>query len=96
MRLTARVVAIAYFCFGFVNGAIFYLAPGGNSRILGLIRRSQEMYPWLQPWQNQQPFVFDFKPLIAIGVCMSLAVVIMPIYFLITRKAAFEKAATAR
>ena len=96
MKLTARVVAIAYFCFGFVNGAIFYLAPGGNSRILNLITRSQEIFPWMQPWQNQQPFVLDFKPLIAVGVCMGLAVVMIPIYFLITRKAAFEKAAASR
>jgi hypothetical protein len=95
VRLTARVAAIIYFCFGFVNGAIFYLAPGGNSRVLDLIRRSQEMYPWMQPWQNPQPFAFDFTPLIAAGACIGLAAVMIPVYFLITRKAAFEKAATA-
>lgn len=95
MKLTARIVAIAYFCFGFVNGAIFYLAPGGNSRISALIKTSQEIYPWMQLSQNQ-PFMFDFTPLIAVGACMGLAVVMIPLYFLITRKAAFEKAAAAR
>jgi hypothetical protein len=95
MRLPARVVAIAYFCFGFVNGAVYYLAPGANSRILDLIRKSQELFQWMQPFPNQQLLVLDFKPLLTIGACIGMAVVLVPLYFLITRKAAFEKAAAA-
>jgi len=96
LRLTARIVAIAYYCLWFVNAAAFYLAPGGHSRILNLMQRSYEMFPWSQPWQNQQPLIFDPTPFMAIGACIGLIANLIPLYFLISRKEAFEKAAAAQ
>ena len=96
LRLTARIVAIAYCCFMFASTATFYLAPGGSSRVQDVLRRSEAMFPWIQPWQNQQSFLFDARPFMVVGACIGLAALLVPLYFLITRKGAFEKAAAAR
>jgi hypothetical protein len=96
LRFTARLVAIDYFCFVFINTAVFYLVPGAHARMLDLIRRSWAMFPWVQPWQNQQLFLLDATPLMMMGSFVGLVTLLIPLYFLITRKAAFEKAATAR
>jgi hypothetical protein len=95
LRLMARIVAIGYYCFVFLNAAAFYLAPGARLRMLDLIHRFDSMFPWKQPWQNQQPFLFDTTPFMIMGACMGLVMLLIPLYFLITRKAAFEKAAAA-
>ena len=96
LKLTARVVAIAYYCFIFVSTAVFYLAPGVHSRMVDLMRRAQAMFPWTRPLQDQQAFLFDPTPLMVMGACLGLAATLVPLYFLVTRKDAFEKAATAR
>jgi hypothetical protein len=96
LRLTARIVAIAYYCFMFASTATFYLAPGQGSRVQDVLRRSEAMFPWIQPWQNQQSFPFDARPFMIVGACISLAALLVPLYFLITRKGAFAKAAAAR
>ena len=96
LNSTARIVAIAYCCFVFASTAAFYLTPGGSSRMLNLMQRSEAMFPGIQPWQTQQTFVSYGTPFIVLGACVSLATFLVPLYFLITRKVAFEKAAAAR
>jgi hypothetical protein len=92
LKPAARIVCIWYLAFGFVNASVFYLAPGAHARMLALIEKQQSMFPWMRPWQNQAWLQTDLTPLLVIGGCVGLAVLILPVYFLITRKQAFEKA----
>ncbi len=95
LRPAARVVGIWYFVFAFANAAVFYLTPGGHARMLTLLERQRSMFPWMQPWQNQSGFAFDPAPFMVIGMIVGLAWLLVPLYFLVTRKQAFEKAGAA-
>lgn len=95
LKPTARIVGIWYLAFGFVNAAVFYLAPGGRTRMLSLIEKQQSMFPWMQPWQTQIWQQIDLTPFLVLGACVGLAGLMVPMYFLITRKQAFERAALA-
>jgi len=93
LKPAARTAAITYFVFGAVNTAVFYLAPGGRARGLVLMESQQSMFPWMRPFQNQPQFLFDPTPMFVIGAVAGVLGAAIPIYFLITRKLAFEKAA---
>jgi hypothetical protein len=95
LRPAARVVCIWYLAYGFVNAAVFYLAPGGHARMLALIEKQQSVFPWIPPGQNQFLQQVDLTPLLIVGACVGLAVLAVPLYFLITRRQAFETAGTA-
>ena len=95
LRPAARIVCIWYLAYGFVNAAVFYLAPGGHARMLSLIEKQQSMFPWIQPGQNQFLQQVDLTPLLIVGACVGLAVLAVPLYFLVTRRQAFESAGTA-
>jgi hypothetical protein len=95
LKPAARTVCIWYLAFGFVNATVFYLAPGGHARMLALIEKQQSMLPWMQPWQSQMWQQMDLTPLLIVGACFGLAFLLVPLYFLITRRQAFETAAGA-
>jgi len=95
VKPAARIAAIIYFVFGFVNSAVFYFAPGGHARMLGLLESQQSMFPWMRLFQSQTEFRFDFGPLLMVGAVLGLVVISVPLYFLLTRKIAFDKAAAA-
>ena len=78
--------------------AIFYLAPGGRARVLDMMQKSQASMPWI-PSQSEQywsPAQFVTGPILIMMGCFALLWILVPLYFLITRKQAFEKAAAAR
>lgn len=91
----ARVAGVGYFGFAFVNTVVFYFAPGSRARVLALAEQQQSMFPWMTLWQRDAPFQFDLTPFLLIGACVGMAFIAVTIYFLITRKAAFETAALA-
>jgi hypothetical protein len=93
LKPAARMAAIIYFVFGAVNTAIFYLAPGSHTRLAALLATEQTMFPWMQPLQSQPQFLFDPAPMLVIGGVAGAVAATIPLYFLITRKAAYEKAA---
>jgi hypothetical protein len=93
LKPVARTAAIVYFIFGFLNGAVFYFAPGGHARMLALMESQQSMFPWMRLIQDQPEFHFDSTPFIVMGAVSGLIGITVPLYFLITRKVAFEKAA---
>jgi hypothetical protein len=95
VKPAARMAAIAYFVFAFVNSAVFYFAPGGHARMLGLLENQQSIFPWMRLLQNQTEFHFDFGPFLIMGAVLGLAVTCVPLYFLVTRKMPFENAAAA-
>ncbi len=93
LKPAARVAAIAYFAFAFVNTAVFYFAPGGRARMVALLESQQSMFPWMRLWQNHPEFQVDLTPSLVLGAAAGLVLVIVQIYFLVTRKLAFERAA---
>ena len=93
LRPAARTAAIIYFLFGFVNSAIFYFAPGGHARMLALIESQQTMFPWMRLFLTHPEFQFDPTRFMVIGYAGGVIGIMVPLYFLITRKVAFEKAA---
>ncbi len=94
LKPTARIAAIVYSVFGAVNAAVFYLAPGGHARMLALMQYQQSMFPWMRVLPNQPEYHFDTTPFMVMGAVCGLIGMMVQLYFLITRKVAFEKAAT--
>ena len=96
LKSVARRVAVGYFMFTFVNSAVFFFAPGGRARLLDLMERQQAMFPWMRLWQSQFALRFDLTPFLVIGACVGAVSLAVQLYFLITRKEAFETAARAQ
>jgi hypothetical protein len=90
LRPAARIAAIIYFGFGFLNMAVFYLAPGGRDRTLALLGSQKSMLPWMKMFSSQPDFQFDPTPFLVLGVIAGLIGIVVPIYFLVTRKVAFQ------
>lgn len=88
----ARMAAILYFVFGAVNTSVFYIAPGGHARAAALMDSQKSMFPWMRLYQSQTQFVFDPTPFVVVGSLIGVIVAMIPVYFLITRRLAFEKA----
>lgn len=93
LRETARRVGIAVYVFGFVNSAVFYFAPGGSGRLRTLVEMQSSLFPWMQPWPGRQFAQFDPMPLMIVGTVVGLVAILAPLYFLVTRKEAFQNAA---
>lgn len=91
----ARKAAIAYFVVGFINVEIFYLLPGGADRMLSLLMRQQASLPWGRMGQAQDIFQGNLKPLLIIGAFAAVVGFVVPLYFLITRKYAFDRSDSA-
>jgi len=94
LKPAARLVGIGYFAFTFVNSAIFFLAPGSGARMQSLIEWQEKMFPWGQLWQSQAALISDLRPMFVVDGCFGLALADVPVYFLFTRKQAFERAAS--
>jgi hypothetical protein len=85
---TARIACIAYYVFAIFNIGTFYFAPGARDRILTLVSASQAMFPWMKQMRESGPQL-DLVPLMTLGGVIGLLGVLVPLYFLITRKEAF-------
>jgi len=100
LQRLARSVGVAYYSFFLVNMAVFYLAPGGRSRMLELMQKSLPSFPWSATfrWQNQinPEFTSMLSKGFVMGACMGLVGLLVPLYFLVTRKEAYERAAAGR
>jgi hypothetical protein len=95
MKPAGRLTAIGYFIFTFVNLAVFYFAPGGRARMARLMDLQQSMFRWMRSSQEVSPFSGEFMPFIIIGVIAGLVLWLVPLYFLVVSKPAFDKAAKA-
>jgi hypothetical protein len=95
-KLLAREIAIGYFAFAFVNTAVFYLAPGGQGRMVSLLSIQGNMFPWMAALQNSSGLGIDPTPMFRLMSVVGLLPIPVILYFLITRKRAFEKAASAK
>jgi hypothetical protein len=86
----ARQAGIALYGFGFINMIAFYFTPGAHARMLALMESQNSMFPWFKVLPNQPQFHFDPTPFSTIFGILGTVVIAVPIYFLITRRAAFE------
>jgi len=95
LRPLARTIGVAYYYCLLVNMAVFYLAPGGRSRTLDMLQKSYASMAWIHGQPNQYWNFTQFinVPFLIMMVCFGLLWILVPLYFLVTRKAAFEKAA---
>ncbi len=96
LKPLALQVGVGYFLFAFVNSAVFFLAPGGRARTLSLVEHQRAMFPWMQAWQGQSAFRFDLTSFIVVGASVGTIFLVAQLYFLVTRREAFETAARAR
>ena len=95
LKRFARVAGIAYFTFAFVNSAIFYYAPGARGRLRALLDADQTIFPWMRLWPSKPESQIDIVPILLLGGALGLILLAVPLYFLVTRKQAFEEAAQA-
>lgn len=72
---------------------IHVCAPGAHERARLLMESEQAMFPWMLVLQGQPEFQIDATPFFVVGAVAGLIGITIPLYFLITRKFAFEKAA---
>ena len=89
----ARLLAIGYFAFGLVNTAVFALIPGGHARMAALFEWQQTHMTGFVPAADQAPAPFDVVNLIYYSMAASTLLMLVPLYFLVTNKRAFESAA---
>lgn len=92
----ARSVGVVYYFFFLINTAVFYLAPGGRSRMRALLDAQSTMFPWMRYIQGRPELQFDATPALLAGGVTGLVCIAIPLYFLMTRKQAFEAAAAIR
>jgi hypothetical protein len=90
----ARKAAIGLYGFGLLNTAVFYFAPGGRARMVALMENQRSMFGWETMLPNQPLVHMDLGPLFPIFAMLGLIGAALPIYFLMTRKAAFERNST--
>jgi hypothetical protein len=95
MKPAARLIGIAYFIFNLFNIGVFYLAPGSRARMTRFLDLQQSMFPWM-PSQADSPFHIDIMPFLIVGAIGGLALSLVPVYFLVAAKPAFDKAARAQ
>lgn len=90
LRPWARQLGIALYGFGFINIVAFYITPGARGRFQALMGSQNSMFPWLKAIPNQPHFPFEAQPFLTLVALFGMAVIALPIYFLVTRRAAFE------
>lgn len=90
LRPAARLAAIFLLVFGVLNSAVFMFAPGGRTRVSLLMNNQQSIYPWVPAMRSQTGFGMDSTPFFILGSIAGLVCAGIQIYFLITRKSAFE------
>jgi hypothetical protein len=91
LKPIARAAAIVYFVFGALNSGTFFLAPGAHARVLAIMEWERSKFHWMGTFQSQLSFQTDPTPFAVLGSMTGLVMIAVQIYFLTTRKLAFEK-----
>jgi hypothetical protein len=86
LKPLCRTIAIFLYCFGALNTAVFYLAPGRETRLKAVLSWN----PFLPQPYMQFPTAF-----LLVGAVGGTMLVFVLIYFLVTNKPAFDPPATA-
>jgi len=88
LKPLARLVSIGYFVFGILSSSVFFLAPGHDARVTELMARRQAFLPFTSTSQFVPPAV-PTNRLMVVGLAVGLLGTALPLYFLVTRRAAF-------
>ena len=83
----ARLVGIGYLVFAILNSAVFFFAPGARARLARILELQHSLFPGLQGAPPQM----DPMPFIVVGGVIGFLAALVPLYFLIAKKHAFEK-----
>jgi hypothetical protein len=90
----SRIVTIAYYAYAAISGLLFWILPGRNARYQILMAESLRI--WHIPTMSQSP---ELAPGMSFWFLMSAvgtaAISVAAIYFLVTRRVAFERCAMA-
>lgn len=93
LKPVARSVGVYFYSF-FLANSMTFLLPGGSARKMEMLHKFYESYPWMKlPTGEQFDFPFDITPFLWIGFIVGVATLAVQLFFLITRKEAFERAA---
>lgn len=92
LKPAARLVAIGYLIFGLVNSSVFFLAPGREARFTELFARQHAAFPFMTPTAPTQNLPAHMAMIF--GLVIGVAGAAVQIYFLATRRAAFETASS--
>lgn len=84
LRPAARLAAIGLTVFWTLSGAVFLLAPGRGERLQTYVHEVTRAIPGPQTF-----LLAEMGPFLAASLVFGLALVILTLYFLITRKRAF-------
>lgn len=92
LRPAARTSALAYFTFNLLNITVFYLGPDHEARIAAFMESQASMTRWADamkayPQAQVQPTFFIIS-----GFVLGVIAIAVQMYFLLTRKAAFQAA----
>jgi hypothetical protein len=90
----ARRAAIAAYIFGLLNSAVFNFAPGGTARVRAFMDMQAQVFPWTRTPQSGQIPQFDPTLFMKMGAGLGVVAAVVPLYFLLTRKHAFDKVST--
>ena len=90
----ARLAGIGYFAFALANSAVFFFAPGARARMMRAVELQHSMFPWMRDLPKAS-YQIDPMPFLLMGAVMGLAFCLVPLYFLITNKKAFERSPAA-
>lgn len=83
----SRPVAIAFYLFGTLNAVVLYFLPGREERLQRLYTESLQM--WHMP--NSGTRMPSMQPILLLGTIGAIAFAAVAIYFLVTRRSAFER-----
>ncbi len=95
LQPTARMVGIVYFVFATSNSVVFFLAPGAKARMAALLEWQKSFLTFGQLSSISTQMQFDPTPFYFVGFFVGVAAAAVQIYFLVTRKAAFDKVVRA-
>lgn len=92
LRPIARTLALAYFTFSLLNIAVFYLGPGHQARVAAFIDTQTSMMRWMGPAGAYSQEQFHPASFLIVGFVSGAIAIAAQMYFLFTRKAAFQSA----
>jgi len=92
LKPLARTLALVYFAFSLLNIAVFYLGPGNKARMAAFIDIQASMMQYMQPAGAYSQAQFHPAFFMIMGFAFGAIAIAVQMYFLFTRKAAFQSA----
>jgi hypothetical protein len=84
----ARLLSIAYFVVALVSSGVFFLAPGHEARLTALTAAQHALLPFVSTSASSPAVPAHLQ--MVFGLVGGLVGAVVPLYFLVTRRAAFR------